>query len=135
MSGHEFPEPSINPITEPFWEGLRNHRLTLQECTECGEVHYPPEVRCIHCFSRLEWTEVDGTGTIYSYGIVHHPNHPDYFTETPFVLGLVELKEGPKIVTNIVDCDVDDIDIGREVEIAFGDVTHDLTVPQFTLVE
>lgn len=72
-----------------------------------------------------------GVGTVYSYGLVHHPNNPDHFSETPFILGLVELEEGARMVTNIVESEPGKIDVGDEVEVKFSDVTDDITVPLF----
>ncbi len=106
----------------PFWRSTRG-KLLIQQCTKCGEAfHYPRSV-CPFCMSdQPEWKECSGDGTIYSFSIMRRGE--------PYVLAIVTLDEGPRLMTNIVDCDFDAIEIGQQVSVTFKDVDG-VAVPMF----
>jgi uncharacterized OB-fold protein len=107
------PAPPINPETQPFWEAAARGTLALKRCTACGELHYYPRAICPFCGSeRTEWTEATGRGTIYSYSVFRR-------APIPYVIAYVRLAEGPTMMTNIVDCDLDAIRIGQPVRVTF----------------
>lgn len=98
-----------DPTTAPFWEAARQHRLLVQQCAACGSHQFYPRPFCIACNATdVNWVEAKGTGRVYSMSTVHVPPSPDY--EVPYVVAVVELDEGPKLMTNIVngDCRIDD---------------------------
>src|SRR4051794_14795828 len=103
--------PSMTPDTEFFWAGVREHRLLIQRCTNCGNLRHPPRPMCPHCQS-LEWDtiEASGRGTVFSFVIPHHPPLP-WFPD-PFVVALVDLAEGTRLVTNIVGVAPEAVSIG-----------------------
>lgn len=114
----QFPEPIVTPMNREFWAGLEAGRFLIQRCESCGAYNYPPRPACPTCNSSLAYEEADGTGTIYTYGVVHRPNVPDVFeSDVPFLLAVVELDEGPRVVTKLADADPDDVTIGDPVEI------------------
>lgn len=122
-------EPVVNPETEPFWEATADGQLLICRCGECERYYYYPRARCPECAAdTTEWVEADGTGTIYSYSITHGGVGGSWADATPFVLAYVELAEGPRMLTNIVDVDVEDgndpLAIGDEVKVVF-DTTDD----------
>ena len=84
--------------------------------------------------SDLEWHEASGKGTVYSFSVNHRAPHPGFADEIPFVLAIVELEEGPRMMTNIVECNPDSVKIGMAVEVTFEDVTEEVTLPKFKLV-
>lgn len=127
----EYPLPDVDQINEPYWEAASEGRLALQACSECEDVVFPPRTRCPICFGELDWENTDGVGIVYTYGIVHRPNMPAVFEDqVPFVLAVVELEEGGRIVSNLVDCDPSEVEVGMEVSVVFDDVGG-VTLPKF----
>tara|TARA_A100001037_G_scaffold292252_1_gene307330 strand:- start:35684 stop:36106 length:423 start_codon:yes stop_codon:yes gene_type:complete len=128
------PLPVANPLTEFFWEGTRAHKLLILRCQSCGHfVHYPRPV-CERCLSEdLAPEEVSGNATLYSYTITMKPWHPFWVDKVPYVLASVELPEQPdlKMLTNIVECEHDALEIGMPVEVTFRQVAAELTLPFF----
>jgi uncharacterized OB-fold protein len=127
--------PEITHLTEPFWRALRAHKLVIQKCGECKEHQWYPRAICIHCGSqKLEWTEIEGKGTIYSYAVINMVvgNSPLWGQEIPFALGLIDLDEGPRMYGKMTGCDLTEVQIGKPVRAAFIDLQPDLTIVGFT---
>ncbi len=122
--------PTITPDTQFFWDGLRQHRLLIQRCASCGSLRHPPRPMCPACHS-LDWDtiEASGRGPVYSCVIPHHPPLP-WFPE-PFVVALVDLAEGVRLVTNIVDVDPEAVTVGMAVRVRFEPFDDDLVLPLF----
>ena len=113
------------PETRPFWEAAVEGRLLVKACRACGRAHWYPKVVCPFCHSvDLEWREASGRGTIYTYSVMRR-------VEVPYVLAYVTLEEGPTLMTNIVDCDVDSVRIGQAVQVRFRQAPQGRTVPVF----
>ncbi len=131
---YDKPLPAIDPGTETFWAEARAHRLTIPYCLDCGRHHFYPRSLCPHCHSdRLEWAQVSGRGTIYSFTVARKPAGPAFAPDLPYVIALIDLAEGPRMMTNLVVADVDAVRIGAAVEVAFDDVTPEITLPRFRL--
>lgn len=112
------PRPGINADTEFFWDGLGAGELRIQRCNDCGDLEHPPTVRCLACGSTDRGYLVSsGRGTLYSYVVVHHPQIPCF--DYPLAVGLVELDEGVRLITNIVDPEPDQLAVGLPVEVSF----------------
>ena len=124
------PRPSISQDTAFFWDGANCGELLIQRCAQCGTLRHPPRPGCGTCGS-LEWDTIrsTGRGTVYSYVIYHHPPLPGF--EPPFAVGLIELEEGVRMLSNIVDMPLDEIEIGMPVEVTFVAVDPELTLPMF----
>ena len=121
MSEHTLPTPTpvVSREARPFWEAAAEGRLLLQRCGDCGAVIWYPRGLCPECTgSSLEWFQATGRGLIYSYTLNHRGIGP-YENSAPYVLAYVELEEGPRILTNIVECDPASIWIGQPVEARF----------------
>ena len=121
MAGKEraIPAPMTNPETEPFWAAAREGKFLLRGCTACGKVHWYPRAVCPFCFSeRTEWREGSGRGTIYSLSVMKR-------APEPYAIAYVTLEEGPTMMTNIVDCDLDSLAIGQKVTVAFKPTQDD----------
>jgi uncharacterized protein len=123
--------------TKPFWDAARDDRLAVPRCTQCGTFRLPPLPLCHVCQSEeVDWVELEGTGTVYSYTVVRHPLHPDLAAVCPYVSGIVELDgtqgEGARMLVNIIDCEPDEISIGTRVRILFDHVNDDMSTPRFT---
>lgn len=124
--------PEMTGLTEPYWAQARRHRLVIQHCRGCDRSWHPPLPRCPHCHSaELDWRPVSGTGSVYSFTIVYHATHVALRDAVPYVVALVALAEGPKIVANIRGCPPGDVRVGMPVRVVFEQVTDKVTLPQF----
>jgi uncharacterized OB-fold protein len=130
---YEKPLPVIDPGTKPFWDAARDQRLVIPKCRSCGKYHFYPRELCPHCHSAdLEWTEVSGKGEIYSYTIARQPAGPVFAPDVPYVIAMITLDEGPRMLTNIVTDDVETIRIGDRVKVSYDQVTPEVTLAKFT---
>ncbi|CQD13316.1 putative nucleic-acid-binding protein containing a Zn-ribbon [Mycobacterium europaeum] len=122
--------PAITADTEFFWNGLRENKLLIQRCGGCGRLRHPPRPMCPHCRS-LDWDTVEssGRGTVYSYVMPHEPKFP--FFEYPYVVVLVELEEGVRLVSNLTGIDPADVTTGMPVEVYFQSFDDGLVLHQF----
>lgn len=139
MSGEELerweprPVPPVTPETAPYWAGCAAGELRLTECQQCGLVFHYPRAHCPDCFSsETQWTVAAGTGTVYSYAVMGQMDDwPD--GALPLILAYVELAEGPRMLTNLVACEPEEIAVGVAVEARFVPTDDpDIAVPVFT---
>ena len=120
--------PQINRDTAYFWEGTAKNELRIQKCGACGELRHPPGPMCPSCHeTKPEYTVASGLGEVYSYVVHHHPPVPG--RTTPYVVALVELAEGVRVLAELVNVPPDEVDIGLPVRIGFTKVDEDLTMP------
>jgi len=126
------PLPAVTEDGAPYWAACREGRLTAQRCTACGHLRWPPSVLCPKCLDHgTEWVTLSGRGTIYSWIIVHRPQHPAFFADAPYNVAIVELEEGPRLHTNVVECANEEIRIGLPVEVVFEKKDDEITLPKF----
>ncbi|MFD4621899.1 bifunctional MaoC family dehydratase N-terminal/OB-fold nucleic acid binding domain-containing protein [Streptomyces sp. NPDC058475] len=128
------PRPVVNRDNAGFWEGVGQHRLLIQRCGGCGTLRFPWLPGC-HACGCPEWDPVEssGEGTVYSYVVMHHPPFPAF--EPPYAVGLVELAEGVRIVSNVVGVPYDKVRIGMPVRLEFQRYDEELELPVFRAVE
>lgn len=123
--------PPINPDSKPFWDATAEDRLLLPRCDRCSTVIWYPREFCPACGSLdVSWFEASGRASVYSFSIVRKGENM-YTAAAPYVLAYVELEEGPRIMTNIVDCDVEDVAIGQAVSVVFHDTGQGQKLPRF----
>ncbi|MFI1029241.1 bifunctional MaoC family dehydratase N-terminal/OB-fold nucleic acid binding domain-containing protein [Streptomyces sp. NPDC020951] len=127
------PRPVVNRDNAGFWEGVRDHRLLLQRCAACAVLRFPWLPGCPSCGSP-EWDTVEacGEGTVFSYVVMHHPPFPAF--DPPYAIGLVELAEGVRMVSNVVGTPYDKVRIGMPVRLEFREYDDELTLPVFQAV-
>ncbi len=126
------PVPRVDEESRGWWEALQRHELYVQRCRACGTTRLPPRAVCPACLSPdVEWVRASGRGTIYSFTVTHQNQVPGFREELPYVLAIVELAEGPRIMTNVVGCGPDAVRIGMPVEVVFDDVTPEVTLAKF----
>jgi uncharacterized OB-fold protein len=126
------PLPRPNEDTAPYWEAARNGELRMQKCGACGSIRFPPSLLCPTCLSEeSEWVKLSGRATVFSWIVIHQSQHPAFNADTPYNVAIVELEEGPRLHTNIVECANEDIHIGMAVEVVFDKVSDDTTLPKF----
>lgn len=130
------PLPQPTPDTAPFWEATKQHELKMQYCADCSRFYYYPRMYCRYCMgSNIEWRQLSGRGKLHTYVINHRPP-PGRDPEQPYVIAIVELDEGPRMMTNIVieNPTPDKLPIDAAVEVVWDDVNDDITLPLFRLV-
>ncbi len=124
--------PGMSELTAPFWEAARAGRLVVQECQSCRQSWHPPLPRCPHCHAAgLGWRPVSGEGTVYTYTVVRHPTHHAFADEVPYVVALVALAEGPRLVTALLGVAPDEVRVGQPVRAVFRDVAAGVALPYF----
>ena len=129
------PVPLMSEGTRPFWEGCKAHKLMIQQCQDCQGWVYYPRVLCTHCHSdRLEWRQASGRGVIYSYTVCHRPAGPAFKGDVPYVVALIDLEEGPRMLSNIRTGDPASVKIGLPVQVVFEPIDDEHTLPKFELV-
>jgi uncharacterized OB-fold protein len=128
------PVPFVNPEIKPFWDATAEGRLLLPRCQDCQAVIWYPRPFCPECAStNIDWFQASGRGSVYSYTINRRgqADLPEYRNAGVYVLAYVELEEGPRVLTNIVDCDPDSVRIGQAVEVVFHDTGQGTALPRF----
>lgn len=132
MAEHNRPLPAPTPETQHFWDGCREEELRLQRCTACRESYFPPRPFCPACGSRkVEIYKASGKATLYSYVINHRPR-PDFGAE-PHSIAVVTLEEGPRMMTNIVDCPQtpEALTLDMPLEVTFEKASEEISLPKF----
>jgi uncharacterized protein len=124
--------PIADSETAPFWDGAREGRLRIKRCTSCRRPFFYPRTYCPRCASNAtEWIEASGRGVIYSYTVIAHNDVAPFQSWLPYVVALVELDEGPRLVTNVVGCEPNDVKVGQRVEVVFEQIDDRVTLPKF----
>ncbi len=125
------PLPVPTPVSEPFWQAAREHRLAIQRCPG-GHVFAYARSHCPVCLAAgHEWVDASGRATLYSYTVARRPTSPDFEGETPYVIAIIALEEGPHIMSRLVEIEPEDVRIGMSLEVVFDDVTPEVSLPYF----
>lgn len=132
MFAIEKPLPRGTEDTAPYWEYASRGELRMQRCLDCHHIRFPPSLLCPRCLSeKAEWTKLSGRGTVFSWIIVHQSQHPAFNTDVPYNVVIVELEEGPRLHSRLIDCAHDEIHIGMPVEVVFERVAEGVGLPHF----
>jgi len=132
MNAYTKPLPEITPWSKKFWEATRQHKLVMQKCSDCGKLIFYPRKVCPYCWSsNIGWEEVSGKGKVHSMTVTLGGVEPVFAPDLPYILAIVELKEGIHMMTNIVECEPEDVTIGMDVEVTFRDCTDSISLPVF----
>ncbi len=130
------PVPDVQPWAMPFWEAARENRLIIQKCPDCDEYVFYPRLMCPHCTSdNLEWVAASGKGTIFSYTVVMNNSPSAFINDMPYVVALIRLDEGVQMLSNIVECDPDQLTCDMPVEVTFEKLNDDFTLPKFRPIQ
>lgn len=126
------PRPIVTMRNARYWRGLKAHSLELPQCASCGEWVWPISPVCPHCWSQeMMWKKLSGRGRVNTWTIYHQAFHPAFFRSIPYNVVEVELDEGPRLISNLIDLDGRKIEHGMPVEIAFEAVDSELTLALF----
>jgi uncharacterized protein len=129
------PIPIVDPDTKPYWEAVSQKRLILKSCRSCGKPHFYPRELCPHCGSDdLDWIEATGEGEIYSYTVCHRPAGPAFAEDVPYIIAIVTLDEGPRMMTNIIGSP-ESVAIGRRVKVDYQTVNGQVVLPFFVVAD
>lgn len=132
MTAATRPVPAITPEMQPFYEGARHGELRVQRCRGCGALRFPARAVCSECLSgESEWVPVSGRGEIYSFNVMHQVYHPGFADAVPYAVVLVQLAEGPRMMSNVVGIDPHALRIGMPVRVVFEPLSDDVTLPKF----
>ncbi len=119
-------DPAMNPGDKPYFDACAEGRLLIGKCGGCGKVHHYPRALCPYCFSdRVTLVPAQGTGTIYTYSVTRRGG------PVPYCIAYVTLDEGPRMMTNIVNCDLDTVKVGQKVKVVFQKSEGGISVPMF----
>ncbi len=133
---YDKPLPVVTEENVGHWEAARKHEFRLQRCLKCGMVRFPIAPCCPRCLSdKQEWSLLSGRGKIGSWIIFHKAYWPAFQKDLPYVVAQIELEEGPRYTSNLVDVRDKEVAIGMRVEVAFDDVTEEITLPKFRLAD
>ena len=127
------PLPQPTSVTRPFWDALRAHRVDLQRCRDCSAFCFYPRAACPRCWRpTLEWVTVPGAGQVYTFTVARAPTAPHFRDEVPQLIAIIELDEGPRLTTTLVEIPPEAVHVGLRVEPRFEDVPgHELTLLRY----
>lgn len=126
------PVPKPTPETQPFWDGCAQGELRLQHCADCQHVQYPARKLCSGCFSEnVSWHTASGRGKVLSWSIVVAPGALGFAEEVPFVSVIIELEEGPTMLSVLRDCEAEQVRFDMKVEVVFEQRSESIFVPYF----
>lgn len=132
MSSMRFDLPTPDDETRPFWDAAAEGRLLLKRCASCRRAHFYPRPFCPYCWNgEVEWEQASGRATLYTYSVVHVNDLPPFGERVPYVAAIVDLEEGPRLMTNVVEAGHDDLRIGMPLMATFESISEDFTIPVF----
>ncbi|HMC43358.1 MAG TPA: Zn-ribbon domain-containing OB-fold protein [Acidimicrobiales bacterium] len=127
-----FDLPTPDPSTEPFWDAARQGRLVIRRCQACRRAHFYPRPFCPSCWSdQVSWEEASGRATLYTWSVVYQNDLPPFGERVPYVAAVVDLEEGPRMMTNVVDCAFEQLRVGMSLEVTFRVETEEISLPVF----
>ena len=126
----DLPQPDLE--TQPFWDAAREGRLLIKRCNGCTKTHFYPRPFCPHCWSQdVEWMDASGRATLYTWSVVRRNDLPPFHERVPYVAAIVDLAEGPRMMTNVEDCEFDRLEMGMALDAVFNPTSDEVTIVQF----
>jgi uncharacterized protein len=126
----DLPTPDFE--TQPFWDGCKDGKFLIRHCNACGRDHFYPRPFCPTCWSDdVAWKEASGGATLYTYSIVHVNDLPPFAERVPYVAAVVELDEGPRVMTNVEGVAFEDLRVDMPLVVEFKPISDDVTIPVF----
>ena len=129
------PLPGLDGLTKEFYDFCKEESLSFQKCTSCGTFRHVPREICAECNSfDWEWVKSSGKGTVYTWTVVNRAQHPAFYDpdqKVPMAPVVIEMEEGVRILSNMIDCLPEELEIDMPVEVAYEAVTDEVTLPRF----
>jgi hypothetical protein len=120
MGGARYDLPEIDAFTRPYWDAAAEGRLLIRRCGSCGRAHHYPREFCPHCWSeRVVWEEASGRATLYTWSTIHRNDLPPFTDRTPYIAAVADLTEGPRMMTELVECAGEDVVAGMPLRVTF----------------
>lgn len=136
MVDTNFPYPVIDGDSKEYWEACKNGKLLIQQCEDCNKYIFFPRIVCPSCMSnKIKWVESSGKGKVYSFTVARRNRHPAFVDKVPYIVALIELEEGVRMMSNLVNVEVEDVKCDMPVEVVFEKIDENLTLPMFQPVE
>jgi uncharacterized OB-fold protein len=126
---HLRPLPAPDHASRHYWQSAAEGRLVLQRCTDCGEFQFYPRSLCASCAGEIGWVDGSGRGTLYTYTIIRQNRSKAFAGLSPYAVGIVELEEGVRMMSDIVDCDVETLRVGMALEVVMMKAADDVGLP------
>lgn len=123
------PIPDADNVSAPYWKAGSEGRLLVQECPSCGNRQWYPRALCTACGADPEWLECSGRGTVHTFTVVRQFGMKPFRDELPYVIAMIDLDEGPRMMGAITDVDPDTVAIGQPVEVHFVNAADDIGIP------
>lgn len=128
----EKPLPRVTELNRGVWEATRAGQLKLQRCVACQHIRYPISATCPECLSSAyEWHPLSGKGSVFSYVTFHQVYHPSYKDDVPYNVSIIQLIEGPRLISNVIDIPPHEVSVGQFVEVCFDEITPEIKLPRF----
>lgn len=129
---NRYEPPADNPDTQAYWDATRDKKLMLQRCTSTGKFQFYPRAASIHDLGApVEWVEASGKGTVYAVSVQYRPANPLMKDKVPYAVALVELEEGVRMMSNIVNCDAESVEVGQPVKLTWEALSDGRHLPLF----
>jgi len=130
------PLPAITPEAEPFWDAAAQQKLMLQRCQDCNAWIWTPRPACNECGSeKIQWSETSGKGEVYSFTVIRQivgrAASKAFEPDIPYVVAWIDLDEGPRLITNIIGCPVEEVKLGMRVTVQFEKASEKIWLPKF----
>lgn len=133
MSGSQAPSPISNADSAPYWQAAREGKLVVQQCSSCGQKRFLPRHLCPACWSdQMQWVEASGRGTVHSMTVVRRAPSVAFRDKVPYVVALIDLEDGPRMLANILGPNAEHAQIGQSVEVMF-EMRDGGAIPQFKI--
>jgi hypothetical protein len=121
--------PAPDNASRHYWQSAAEGRLVVQRCTSCAEYQFYPRALCASCAGQTEWVEAAGRGTLHTFTVIRQNRSPAFAALSPYAVGIVELEEGVRMMSNIVDCDVEQLEVGMALEVLLLKAADDVGLP------
>jgi uncharacterized protein len=121
--------PAPDNASRYYWQSAAEGKLVVQRCTTCGVYQFYPRSLCASCAGETEWVDATGRGTLHTYTVIRQNRSPAFAALSPYVVGIVELDEGVKMMSNIVDCEIDQLEVGMALEVLLLKAADDVGLP------
>lgn len=126
------PLPVITDENRPFWEGCKQGKLLLQYCAACQHYQFYPRLFCMQCGSQnVGWVESSGRGVVYSYTIIQQNKSPEFREDVPYNVALIQLEEGPRMMSNVIDLAPGELQVDLAVTVIFDPLSDEIALPRF----
>jgi uncharacterized OB-fold protein len=130
------PLPAITTEAKPFWDAAAQNKLVMQRCLDCRAYIWTPRPACFECGSeQIEWTQLSGKGEIYSFTVIRQvvgrAASKAFEPDIPYVIAWIDLDEGPRMISNVIGCPVEDVEIGMKVSVVFDQQSAEIWLPKF----